>query len=61
MEGGITFKLLNLTPYIMNLYIYRDFKVENGEIDYLLLQQRRRGQFSTLTFDPIHNDVLYLS
>ena len=33
----------------------------NGEIDYLLLHQRRRGKFSTLKFDPIYNDGLYLS
>ena len=40
--------------------IYRDLKVKNGEIDYLLLQQQRTGQILT-PFDPIYNDELYLS
>ena len=44
------------------IYItYRDLKVKNVKIYYLLLQQRRRGQFSTLKFDPTYNDDFYLS
>ena len=30
------------------IYIsHRDLKIRNGKIDYLLLQQRKRGQFSS--------------
>ena len=61
MEGGITSQLLNLIPYIMIYIIYRDLKVKNDEIDYLLLQHRRSVQFSTLKFDPIYNYGLYLA
>ena len=44
------------------IYIsYCDLKIKNGAIDYLLLQQRRRGHFSTLKFDPIYKDEFYLS
>ena len=32
MEGGITFQLLNSTPYIIIYIIYHDLKVKNGEI-----------------------------
>ena len=35
MEGGITFQILKLTPYIMINISYRDLKLKNGEIDYL--------------------------
>ena len=43
------------------IYItYRDLKDKNGKIDYLLLQQRRRGQFSTLKHDLIDNDEFYV-
>ena len=52
IEGGNTFQLLNLTSYIMIYITYCDLKVTNGEIDYLLLQQRRRGQFSCSNLTP---------
>ena len=62
MEWGINhFSLFKFTPYIMIYITYRNLKVKNSEIDYLLLLQRRRGQVSTLEFDPIYNDGLYLS
>ena len=35
-----------------------DFKVKIEEITYVFIKQRRRGQFSTLKYDPICNDVL---
>ena len=61
MGGVFIFQILNLTPYQIIYITYRDLKLKNGEIDYLLLQQRRRGQFSTLKFDLIYYDESYLS
>ena len=39
-------------------FTYCDFKVKTEEITYVLIKQRRRGQFSTLKYDPIYHDVL---
>ena len=45
----------------MIYFTHRNFNVKNGEMAYLLFQsRRRRGHFSTLKFDPIFNDLLYL-
>ena len=39
-------------------FTYCDFKVKIEEITYVLIKQRRRGQLSTLQYDPICHDVL---
>ena len=39
-------------------FTYSDFKVKLEEITYVLIKQRRRGQFSMLKYDPICPDVL---
>ena len=39
-------------------FTYCDFKVKIEEITYVLIKQRRRGQFSTLKYGPICHDVL---
>ena len=49
----VTFKPLKLTLYLIIYITYRDLKGNDGKIAKLSLQQRRRVQFSTLTFDPI--------
>ena len=45
----------------MIYFTHRNFKVQNGELAYLLFQSRRRnGHYSTLKFDPISYDLLCL-
>ena len=47
-----------MTTYIMIDFTYCNFEVNIEEITYVLIKQRRRGQFSTLKYDPICHDVV---
>ena len=39
-------------------FTYCDFRFKVEKITYVLIKQRRRGQFSTLKYDPICQKVL---